>query len=288
MRLLLLVFIVACQQFNTEAPVPVTRPGDARVVDARVADAGIVAVTSHIDLAVHAATAPCPVGDPEPIDHELFPGCPAAPYTAPFSVCPHGECPKPCRVELEARQCCPVVPYFETQAITYDARGRFLAATHVKGTESGNLLDVSCTYAGDHAAKCQYSIYGKPTVTTIAKRDDKGVLIATSNGGSESSDATYSYAGDQVSAMEAGRESSKYTYNPKHQLVRVDDQYKSEHTTTTYKYNAIGDVIEANANGQITTYSYDAKRRPITQTSDDNGEETSLLIFTYNYECSKN
>ena len=300
------VLVAACQQSKSTPVVVVTKPSDARVADAVTVDA----VSSHIDLAVHTPTAPCPVQSPDPMEHELFPGCPPAPYTEEFSVCPHGECPKPCRVELEARQCCPVEPYYETQAITYDARGRFLAATHVKGNESGSLLDVSCTYAGDRMETCQYMLDGKPTVETAAKRDDKGTLIGSSDGvADDRTDASYSYAGSDVTAMDAGRESDQYTYNSKHQLVGLDERYKRDRTSATYKYNAAGDVSEAHKYGEVTTYTYDAKHRLIRlmtkatgheiklewddqdrltkETLDDNGEETSLFIYKYTYDCSK-
>jgi YD repeat-containing protein len=308
--LILSVLVVACQQ-SKSTPVVVTKPSDARVADAVTVDAAVsVLPPSHIDLAVRKVTTACPTDALEPMSHELFPGCPPAPYTQLFSVCPHGECPKPCRVDFESRQCCPFVPYYETQAITYDAHGQFLAAKHVKGGESGGLLDVSCTYAGDHMATCQYTLDGKPTVKSIAKRDDLGKLIGSSDGESlEQFDSSYTYAGSDVVELEAGREGDHYTYNSKHQLVGVDEHYKRDHTSSAYKYNAAGDVSEARSDGQITTYAYDAKRRPIRvftkatgreiklewddqdrltkQTQEDNGEESSLFIFTYTYDCAK-
>ena len=302
----LLVLVVACQQ-STSTPVVVTKPSDARVVDAVTVDA----VTSHVDLVVPSVTAPCPMPAVEPMSHELFPGCPPPPYNELVSVCPHGECPKPCRVDFEARRCCPVEPYYETQAITYDAHGRFLAATHTKVRDSGGLLDISCTYAHDHMAKCLYTFDGTPTVKTVAKRDDLGKLIGSSDGESlEQLDPSYIYAGSDVVAMAAGRESDQYTYNSKHQLVGVDERYKREHSASTYTYNAAGDVSEARSDdGDVTRYTYDAKRRPIRvftkatgheiklewdgqdrltkETIEDNREETSLFIYTYTYDCSK-
>jgi YD repeat-containing protein len=299
------VLVVACQQ-SKSTPVVVTKPSDARVVDAVTP---VDAVTSHVDLAVRMPTAPCPMSGPDPMDHELFPGCPPAPYTEESSVCLHGECPKPCRIDFEARQCCPVEPYYETRAITYDARGRFLAAKHVKGTESGGLLDVSCTYKGDHMAACQYTLDGKPTVGSTAKRDDLGKLIGSSDGESLD-DSAYLYSDSDVVAFNAGRENDQYTYNSRHQLVAVDEQYKRDRSSTKYKYNAAGDVSEARADdGQVTTYTYDAKRRLsrvftkatgheiklewddqdrlTKETLEDNGEETSLFIYKYTYDCSK-
>src|SRR5664279_4488934 len=113
-------------------------------------------------------------------------------------------------------------------------------------------------------ATCQYTLDGKPTVETVAKRDDKGTLIGASDGvADDRTDASYSYAGNDLIAMDAGRESSQYTYNSNHQLVGLDERYKRDRTSATYKYNAAGGVSESHQAGEVTTYTYDAKHRPI-------------------------
>src|ERR1700690_4207213 len=62
--------------------------------------------------------APCPSME-GPIEHELFRGCAPAPYHEPLAPCPHGECPKPCRVQLAGGG---------PQTVKYNERGRLVLA----------------------------------------------------------------------------------------------------------------------------------------------------------------
>src|ERR1700709_797155 len=114
----------------------------------------------------HVPFAPCPTDLQGAIEHELFRGCAPAPYHEPVTPCPHGACPKPCRVDLAGGG---------TQKVTYDDRGQMILA---RGNDE-RLLDSSCTYAGARVAECHQLYQGRPITTQKVWRDPAGHIIGT-------------------------------------------------------------------------------------------------------------
>lgn len=316
MKFTLLIALAACGSKSEQAPAPTPTPAPP-VAAAAIAkpDAAVIAPPPWTGASLPLVPQlPCPVSLSDAYEHGLFAGCAAMPFTQLFSVCPHGECPKPCKIKFEGRKCCPVEPYFEVQNVTYDAKGRWVSSLH-EGTpdQSGNLLNVKCTYDGDRIAGCQNLGDGRVFVATTASYDDKGRLASVAE--DEAPPATYSYdAKGRVIEMSSGRETTTFAYDAKGRLASWDQTYKQDEQKMTYRYNANGNVSESRTSNEVTKYEYDAKKRLVhvathnsvkdsqiidhdvkleyddqdrllKETQLDDKSEVSLFITTYTYDC---
>ena len=279
------VLIVACQQAAPPAP----------TIAARV----------PVEDLHHVAIQPCPLDLGGAIAHEMFAACSPPPYGEPISVCPRGECPKPCSVEIDEQACATTPPCIEAEQIVYDARGRFVKTTPDDSAMA--FQPQSCSYDGDRLARCDDS-----SLVEIVGRDSDGRIATVSDG--ETIDQfipRYRWSGDTVSSWDAGREASTFEFDSGHRIVAREDRDRAAITRTTYTYNAAGDVHEIRTPSAVTTVDYDDRRRPVALVVkalpdgvlDDrrklawDGQDrlvrdtmfaadgTIDRVFTYSYEC---
>jgi len=223
MRRAVLIAFVACQ--------PAAPPVMANTVAAPVTK-------------THVPFAPCPKMEGL-IDHELFRGCAPTPYHEPLAACPHGECPRPCRVQLVGGG---------TQSVTYDKRGRLLVA---QGNED-RLLDQSCTYDGDRIDECHSLYKGREITTEKVWRDAAGHIIGTSDGRPMVGyDPRYTWTNGRVVNVDSTMGSAEYKYVGDH-LVEWDQDDMGDKQRTTYTYDTDGDVVSSSRDG---VYSYDSRKR---------------------------
>ena len=277
------VMFVACHQ--TAPPPPLT------------------ARAAHADLH-HVAIQPCPLDLTGTIEHEMFPACAPVPFVEAISVCPRGECPKPCRVEVVDHTCGPTPPCTETQTIVYDARGRFVKT---QGTDTTELPPQTCSYDGDRLARCEVS-----TLVEIVGRDTDGQIATVSDGETiEQLIPHYSWSGGTIASWDAGREGSTLEFDDAHRVIAREDRDGEQTQRALYGYNAAGDVSEIDGRFTKTTIDYDARQRPIaiiTLSIEDGAvmehrelawdDEDRLVrdtmlaadgsidrVYTYNYAC---
>jgi hypothetical protein len=225
----------------------------------------------------HVPFAPCPMIE-GPIEHELFRGCSPAPYHEQIAPCPHGECPRPCRVQLAGGG---------TQTVTYDARGRLVKA---QGNED-RLLDQSCTYEGDRIAECNLLYEGRPTTTEKVWRDATGHIIGTSNGSPMVGyDPHYTWANDRVVRLDSTMGQAEYVYAGD-RLIAVNEDDLGEKQRITYTYDTDGDVVSSSRDG---AYTYDSRKRLVAVGSvklewDDRDRlihsTNGQTSYTYTYDC---
>jgi YD repeat-containing protein len=250
----------------------------------------------------HVAIQPCPLDLTGVVEHELFAPCAPPPYVEPISVCPRGECPKPCSVELVDHSCGPT-PCNELQRVSYDERRRFVKTA--QDPSATTFQPESCSYDGDRVARCDIS-----ALVEIVTRDSDGRIATVSDGDTvEQFVPKYSWAGDTVGGWDAGREGSTFEFDDAHRIVTRDDRDREGVHRTTYNYNAGGDLSEIHAPSAITTIAYDDRRRPVEllAKSDDwivehrklawDGEDrlvrdtmlapdgTVMRVYTYSYAC---
>ena len=226
----------------------------------------------------HVPFAPCPRESEGVIDHELFRGCAPAPYHEPIAPCPHGECPRPCRVQLVGGG---------TQDVKYDARGRMLRA---EGNES-RLLDQACTYAGDHVTQCQLLYEGRPDFTQNVWRDAAGRIIGTGNGDEMLGyDPHYTWANGHVVGLRSTMQDDVYEYTGD-RLIRVKLEDMGDVRDVTYSYDADGDVTGSSSDG---AFVYDARKRLVVAGKaklewDDRDRLIRSTVgdasYLYTYEC---
>jgi YD repeat-containing protein len=203
------------------------------------------------------AIQPCPLDLTGEVEHELFAGCAPAPYVELISVCPRGECPKPCQVELQEKSCGPLRPCMESQRVSYDARGRFVKATQV--ADARTFQPESCSYDGDRIARCDIS-----ALVEIVTRDSDGRIATVSDGDPLAQFVPrYSWSGATVGGWDAGREGSTFEFDDVHRIVTREDRNRQDIQYTTYSYNAAGDLSEIRAPSAVTTINYDDRRRPV-------------------------
>jgi hypothetical protein len=191
---------------------------------------------------------PCPSDSEGPIEHELFRGCAPAPFHEPIATCPHGECPRPCRVQLVGGG---------TEQVTYDPRGRLIRA---QGNES-RLLDQSCTYDHDRLDECQLLYEGRPVSTEKVWRDAAARIIGTSNGEPMVGyDPHYTWADGRVVREDSTMHSAELHFVAG-RLVKLDEDDMGEKQQITYTYDADGDVIASSRDG---AYVYDSQKRLVS------------------------
>ena len=229
-------------------------------------------------VARHVPFAPCPLELEGAIEHELFRSCAPAPYHEPFAPCLHGECPRPCRVDLAGGG---------TQHVKYDERGRMILA---EGNED-RLLDQSCKYDGDRVAECHQLYEGRPITTEKVWRDPTGRIIGTSNGDPMVGyDPHYTWANGRVAKLDSTMGAATYTYAGD-RLVAMDRDDMGEKSRITYRYDAAGDVIASSRDG---AYVYDARKRLVSGRKlklewDDRDRLIRSTVgdasYTYTYEC---
>jgi hypothetical protein len=221
---------------------------------------------------------PCPSGSEGPIEHALFPGCAPAPYHEPIATCPHGECPKPCRVELVGGG---------TQMVIYDERGRLALA---RGNED-RLLDQTCTYDGNRITECHQLYEGRTITTQKVWRDAAGQIIGTSDGRPMVGyDPHYTWAKGHIVKLDSTMGSAEYTYAGD-RLIEVDDDDMGDKQRITYTYDADGDVTASSRDG---AYVYDARKRLVAAGGvklewDDRDRLIRSTVgqtsYVYTYEC---
>ena len=189
---------------------------------------------------VHVAA--CPFGVPTPFDHELFSGCAPPPFTQTFGVCGHHPCPQPCKIQSGA----------ETVAVAY-VHGRFAEAKHVAGSKTENLEDVACTYDGDRMTRCTHSFYGPLAVI----RDPSGVITKLVENEDTDQPRVFTYdAHHRVASYAAFHESFDATYGEADRLERLARLDMGKPSTSTFRYDSDGDVVESIDEGARTTYEY--------------------------------
>jgi len=222
---------------------------------------------------------PCPLGTQGAIEHELFRGCAPAPYHEPLAPCPHGDCPRPCRVQLAGGG---------TQNVTYDVRGRLVVA---QGNED-RLLDQSCTYDGDRVAECHGLYQGRPVTTEKVWRDAAGQIIGTSNGEPMVGyDPHYTWANGRVVTLDSTMQSGTYKYAGDRLIEWDEEEMDEKQPPITYRYDAAGDVIASSSDG---AYVYDSRKRlvavgNVTLEWDDRDRLIRSTLgktsYAYTYEC---
>ena len=123
-------------------------------------------------------------------------------------------------------------------------------------------------FKGDttHWASSEYDILGR--VKKVSQQGHNGVV-----------ENTFSYSGFSTTAITASNITNlaleKTTRkNAQGKVVRVDEE---EGGWVTYKYDAIGNLLETNANGVVTTLTYDLRGRKKTMDDPDMGH------WTYEY-----
>jgi len=222
--------------------------------------------------------APCPSGTQGPIEHELFRGCAPAPYNEPLAPCPHGECPKPCRVRVVGGG---------TQTVEYDEKGRLVLA---RGNED-RLLDQACTYDGDRIAECHLLYEGRPITTQKVWRDATGHIIGTSSGEPMLDyDPHYTWANGRVVKLSSTMQQGEGKYARDH-LIEWNQEDMGEQQRITYTYDTAGDVIASSRDG---AFVYDAHKRLVAAGStrlawDDRDRLIRSTVgktsYTYTYDC---
>lgn len=223
--------------------------------------------------------APCPMGTQGAIEHELFRGCAPAPFNEPLAPCPHGECPRPCRVQLGGGG---------TQTVTYDERGRLISA---EGNED-RLLDQGCTYDGNRIAECHLLYEGRSTTTEKVWRDPAGHIIGTSNGEPMVGyDPHYTWANGHVVKLDSTMQQAEFKYAGDRLTEWSEGEMGETPTPVTYTYDNDGDVI---ANSRDGAYVYDSRKRLVAvgharlEWDDRDRLIRSTIgqtIYTYTYEC---
>lgn len=210
-----------------------------------------------------------------PWDAELFAGCTAMPFNQAYASCPRGTCPKPCKIEREARSCCPHAPTLATQTITYDTDGRWVGSLS-SGSMLNSLRDYACTYRDGKLDTCRSYLDGNVDRTLSATRTVGMLEIENPDGGKSS----YARRGGRTTAITEGREGTDLTYDTAGRLVKTLWMYKSERRATTYRYNAAGSVIEERTEGRVTSYAYDARGR-LSKVTEKHGDKTQTYLNTY-------
>jgi YD repeat-containing protein len=217
---------------------------------------------------VHVAA--CPFSVVTPFDHELFAGCAPPPFTQSFGVCGHHACSQPCKIQSGA----------ETVAVTYD-HGRFAEAKHVDGSKKDNLDDIACTYDGDRMKTCTHSFYG----ALAATRDPSGDLAKLLEAEQPDQPRVFTYdTHHRVASYAEFHESFDATYGEADRLERLAWHYKGKDSTSTFRYDSDGDVVESidSEEGMRTTYEYGPNkllRHVVTTTGHDNPNVDTLLEY---------
>jgi YD repeat-containing protein len=226
----------------------------------------------------HVPFVPCPLDLQGAIEHELFRGCAPAPYNEPLAPCPHGECPKPCRVDLAGGG---------MQRVTYDDRGQMI---HSQGN-ADRLLDQACTYERGRVAECHLLYEDRPITTQKVWRDPVGHIIGTSNGEPMVGfDPHYTWSNGHVAKLDSSMQQATFTYAGD-RLIALDQEDMGDKKRITYKYDADGDVIASSRDG---VYLYDARKRLVSGRKlklewDDRDRLIRSTVgdisYTYTYEC---
>ncbi|MGW2516580.1 LamG-like jellyroll fold domain-containing protein [Streptomyces sp. NPDC001617] len=164
-----------------------------------------------------------------------------------------------------------------TATRSYDANGTFLYGTSQQYDGDGNL--VAATDANQHTTRWTYDAAG--TITQQVEPVDATTSITTSFG--------YDQAGNRTRFTDGRGNSWRYSYTPWGQQEKVIEPTTSQYTsdadsTTTFAYDADGNVTSATAPGGVTTsMTYDANDQ--LKTMSGTGAEAATAKHTFSYDA---
>jgi RHS repeat-associated protein len=186
-----------------------------------------------------------------------------------------------------------------TTTYTYDGLNRLEKVTDANGTSTygydavGNLTSVSRPNGTDTT----YGYDDLNRLVLVENRGPGGALISS-----------YAYtlenAGNRTAVVEAGPATAgrtvTYAYDAVYRLTEetVDEAGTANDLSLSYDYDAVGNRIEMNRNGDVTTYVYDENDRllgetgpggTVTSSYDDNGNllgrDDGTNVDAYDYDA---
>lgn len=168
-----------------------------------------------------------------------------------------------------------------TTTYTYDALNRLATVVDTSGTT---------TYSYDAVGNLASTAYPNG-VTTTYTYDTLNRLTQMTNTGPAGLISSYTYtlgpAGNRLQVVEAGLVTTgrtvSYTYDAVYRLTQelIDEPGTANDQTITYSYDAVGNRTQMNRNSVITTCTYDANDRLLTEAS-------STGTFTSTYDNNGN
>ncbi len=179
-----------------------------------------------------------------------------------------------------------------TTTYTYDAHNRLATVT----TPQSGVTVYSYDAAGNRSAisysngtETQYTYDVRHRLVTMQHLEtDNGTLLA-------GYEYTLAPAGNRTRLVESGGRIIDYTYDAVYRLVQEEDNLDGSVVTTTYTYDAAGNRLTKERDGDITGYTYDANNRMLTAgsetyTYDANGntlsreENGNVTLYEYDLE----
>ncbi|MFJ9628913.1 LamG-like jellyroll fold domain-containing protein [Streptomyces sp. NPDC101175] len=164
-----------------------------------------------------------------------------------------------------------------TATRSYDPNGTYLYGTSQQYDGNGNLT--AATDANQHTTRWTYDAAG--TITQQVEPVDATTSITTSFG--------YDQAGNRTRFTDGRGNSWRYGYTPWGQQETVTEPTTSQYTsaadsTTTFAYDADGNVTSATAPGGVTTsMTYDANDQLKTMTG--TGAEAATAKHSFSYDA---
>ncbi|WP_308314609.1 LamG-like jellyroll fold domain-containing protein [Streptomyces gilvus] len=164
-----------------------------------------------------------------------------------------------------------------TATRSYDSNGTFLYGTSQQYDGNGNL--VAATDANQHTTRWTYDAAG--TITQQVEPVDATTSITTSFG--------YDQAGNRTRFTDGRGNSWRYGYTPWGQQEKVIEPTTSQYTsaadsTTTFAYDADGNVTSATAPGGVTTsMTYDDNGQ--LKTMSGSGAEAASARHSFSYDA---